>query len=101
MRQPKYGAGDGGVLCQDVAEKLTHVERDAGGFTAGGTEMVETGKPTDLELVKCEVCLKEIPKSEAQNAEAVDYVAYFCGLECYGEWEAERVKERTREAGEP
>jgi len=63
--------------------------------------MVETRKPTDLELVKCEICLKEIPKSEAQNAEAVDYVAYFCGLECYEAWEAERVKERTREAGEP
>ena len=63
--------------------------------------MVETTKLTTAELVKCEVCLKEIPKSEAQNAEARDYVAYFCGLECYEEWETERVKERTQEAGEP
>ena len=63
--------------------------------------MVETTKLTTAELVKCEVCLKEIPKSEAQNAEARDYVAYFCGLECYEEGEAERVKERTQEAGEP
>lgn len=63
--------------------------------------MVEITKLTAAELVKCEVCLKEIPKSEAQSAEALDYVTYFCGLECYEEWEAERVKERTQEAGEP
>ncbi len=63
--------------------------------------MIETGKLTDVELVKCEVCLKEIPKSDAQSAEALDYVAYFCGLECYEEWEAAEMKERTQEAGEP
>ncbi len=50
--------------------------------------MIETTKPTNVELVKCEVCLKEIPKSEAQNAEARDYVAHFCGLECYAKWKA-------------
>jgi len=63
--------------------------------------MIETTKLTDVELVKCEVCLKEVPKCEAQNAEARDYVTYFCGLECYGEWEVEEMKERTQEAGEP
>ena len=63
--------------------------------------MIETPKLTDTELVKCEVCLKEVPKSEAQSAEARDYVAYFCGLECYQEWEAAEMKERTQEAGEP
>lgn len=63
--------------------------------------MIATAKPTVLELVKCEVCLKEIPKSDAQSAEARDYVAYFCGLECYEEWEAEEMKQRTKEAGEP
>ena len=63
--------------------------------------MTETAKLTDVELVKCEVCLKEVPNSGAQSAEARDYVAYFCGLECYEEWEAVEMKERTREAGEP
>ena len=63
--------------------------------------MVETTKLTTAELVKCEVCLKEIPKSEAQNAEARDYVAYFCDLKCYEDWVAEQMEERTREAGEP
>ena len=40
----------------------------------------------DLELVECEVCLKEIPASEAKNEEASDYVLHFCGLECFDKW---------------
>ena len=38
------------------------------------------------DLVPCKVCLTEIPKSEAKVDEASDYVAYFCGLECYDKW---------------
>lgn len=38
------------------------------------------------EQVSCEVCNKEIPLSEAKRFEAEDYVAYFCGLDCYSEW---------------
>lgn len=38
------------------------------------------------EHVTCAVCLKEVPRSEAQVAEAVDYVAYFCGLDCFERW---------------
>jgi len=36
--------------------------------------------------VNCAVCLKEIPKSEAKSAEAIDYVMYFCGLDCFEKW---------------
>jgi hypothetical protein len=36
--------------------------------------------------VPCEVCLKEIPKSEASVPEAVDYFVYFCGPGCYDKW---------------
>lgn len=36
--------------------------------------------------VACDVCLREIPASEARSEEASDYVMYFCGLECYGKW---------------
>ena len=36
--------------------------------------------------VPCAHCLKEVPVSEAKVAEAIDYVAYFCGLECYAKW---------------
>ena len=38
------------------------------------------------EKISCEVCHKEIPLSEANRFEAQDYVAHFCGLECYSTW---------------
>tara|TARA_R110002073_G_scaffold302015_1_gene469600 strand:+ start:176 stop:346 length:171 start_codon:yes stop_codon:yes gene_type:complete len=43
-------------------------------------------KPLDPELVPCDICLKEIPISEAKSEEAVDYVLYYCSLECYAKW---------------
>ena len=46
-----------------------------------------------VERVFCEVCLKEVPKSEAAMAEARDYVAYFCGLDCYRKWMDQRSVE--------
>jgi Domain of unknown function (DUF3330) len=45
-------------------------------------------KPEEPLTVPCEVCLKEIPRSEAVNAEATDYVVHFCGLDCYRTWAA-------------
>ncbi len=41
----------------------------------------------DPERAFCEVCLKQVPRSEAAMAEARDYVAYFCGLDCYDKWQ--------------
>jgi len=47
-------------------------------------------KPVEEEpRVACEICLKEVPRSEAAIAEARDYVAYFCGLECYEKWKSQ------------
>ena len=36
--------------------------------------------------VRCEVCMTEIPRSEARSAEGTEYVRYFCGLDCYEKW---------------
>ncbi len=54
----------------------------------------ETLHPSDPPPVQCEVCLKEVPPSEAQSAEGSDYVLYFCGLECYQEWREKQSEER-------
>lgn len=43
----------------------------------------------DVSSVSCEVCLKEVPRSEATVPEAVDYVVYFCGIDCYRQWKAQ------------
>lgn len=49
-------------------------------------------KPIDAECVACEVCMKEVPKSEATIPEAMDYVVYFCGLDCYEKWKNQHAK---------
>jgi len=52
--------------------------------------MSESEKPTELKKVACDICLKEVPKSEAKMDEASDYVLYFCGLDCYEKWREEK-----------
>ncbi len=44
------------------------------------------------EQVSCEVCLKEVPISTAVDFEVGDYVAHFCGLECYAQWKGRDSK---------
>lgn len=48
--------------------------------------MKDRPKPHQDHTIACQICLKEVPKSEAANAEADDYVLYFCGVDCYQEW---------------
>lgn len=54
--------------------------------------MKTNDKPVKVEQVACEICLREVPLTEAIVPEAADYVAHFCGLECYQEWKNQREK---------
>ena len=56
--------------------------------------MNNTSQRQEIGLVACEICIKEIPISEAKSEEATDYVMYFCGLECYAIWKAQQHKEK-------
>lgn len=58
--------------------------------------MREQRKPDADTHVPCEVCMKEIPVSEARSEEASDYVAHFCGLECYAKWKQQEDKKSLR-----
>ena len=42
--------------------------------------------PEAPEIINCEICLKEVPVSNASSAEVHEYTLYFCGLECYDQW---------------
>lgn len=55
--------------------------------------MIEATTSAGQDLVSCEVCLKEVPRSEAAVPEAADYVAYFCGLACYQQWQAQQAQD--------
>jgi hypothetical protein len=59
--------------------------------------MATTDYPAEVTLVSCDVCLKEVPISEAVVAEATDYVVHFCGLECYQRWKSQRDAPRPQD----
>lgn len=48
--------------------------------------MVKPSDSSDVELIPCDICRKEVPLSAAVVPEAADYVAHFCGLDCYEKW---------------
>ena len=62
-------------------------------ITMGAIVMNSKQSTDSWELVDCEICLKEIPLSEAKNEEATDYVMYFCGLECFEKWKESKGAE--------
>ena len=55
--------------------------------------MKDSSQKQKDDLVACEICMKEIPVSEAKSEEANDYVAHYCGLECYALWKAQEHKD--------
>jgi hypothetical protein len=61
--------------------------------------MTTVGKSIDVERIACEICLKEVPKSEAKVSEATDYFVYFCGLECYDRWKSQSAKPNDKVKG--
>ncbi|MCW8829948.1 MAG: DUF3330 domain-containing protein [Gammaproteobacteria bacterium] len=56
--------------------------------------MNDHNKSTEIENIPCEICLQEIPQSEAKIIEVDDYVVNFCGLECYEKWRAEEPEKK-------
>ena len=57
--------------------------------------MTDVKKPLEDEKVACEICIKEVPISEAKSEEASDYVYHFCGLECYAKWREQSKKDEN------
>ena len=52
------------------------------------------------EQVRCEVCKKEVPRADAVDFEVGDYVAHFCGLECYAQWKGREATTGVAEDGD-
>jgi hypothetical protein len=59
--------------------------------------MTKIDRPVEPETVACEICMKEVPASEAKTAEGTDYVLHFCGLDCFAKWQ----EQAQREEGKP
>ncbi len=60
--------------------------------------MTSHDKPVELEPVQCDVCMKEVPASEAIVPEATDYVVHFCGLECFEKWKEQSDNSKDQDS---
>ncbi len=58
--------------------------------------MATSDKPVEVPLIACEMCMKEVPATEATSSEAMDYVAHFCGLECFEKWKKQGGKPKDQ-----
>ena len=58
--------------------------------------MTRADRAIDVERVPCEVCRKEVPKSESVVPEAADYLIHFCGLDCFDKWKQQRSESPSR-----
>jgi len=56
--------------------------------------MIHEANVEDQELISCEVCLKSVPKQDSHSVEVDEYVAYFCGLDCYDVWAKKTEEEK-------
>ena len=93
--QTQHGVG------HTVEGQHTIVTEARGPLTGNKEGTMTTGdKRVELGRVACEICLKEVPRSEATVPEATDYVAYFCGLDCYEKWKSQSG-ETAREPEKP
>jgi hypothetical protein len=61
----------------------------------------KTEAPIVTTQIACDVCLREVPISEAVVPEAADYFAHFCGLECYQKWQNQKPKSDPKEKKQP
>lgn len=60
--------------------------------------MKHTADTREEEKISCASCMKDIPRSAAKSSEAAGYTVYFCGAECFSEWnrQAERFGLKQR-----
>lgn len=63
--------------------------------------MTAANMPTEEGLVACEICLREVPVSEAQCPEVVEYVVYFCGTDCYTKWVGQGAETKPEPGAPP
>lgn len=60
-------------------------------------DMADKPATDENELIACQICLKEVPQSEAKIAEAQDYVMHFCGLDCYQQWQQKQANNSNKD----
>jgi len=69
-------------------------------LTPGGGVVAQCADEAACVVVRCAVCLKEVPADAVNVADAQDYVHHFCGLDCLDTWRKQAGAPRP-EAAKP
>ena len=69
-------------------------------LTPSGAQVLDCGSDDQCTVLTCEMCLTELPESDAIREEAADYIAHFCGLDCLELWRRQG-KRRSTDRQEP
>lgn len=56
--------------------------------------------PREEERTACASCMKDIPLSAAKSSEASGYTLYFCGTDCYSEWNRQAERAHLKQPAE-
>lgn len=56
--------------------------------------------PLPEEKISCASCMKDIPRSAAKSSEASGYTLYFCGTDCYSEWNRQAERNHLKQPTE-
>lgn len=62
--------------------------------TPAGATIANCDDVEGCKVVSCAACLKDIPPDLALSSEGPDYVQYFCGLDCLGQWQDKSRKDK-------
>jgi hypothetical protein len=67
-------------------------------FNPAGALVAQCSDEDFCTVLRCEVCLEEIPADAVGLSDTQDYVHHFCGLDCLGVWQ-DRAAMRGTESG--
>jgi hypothetical protein len=63
-------------------------------LTPAGAPVMDCEHDHECTVLTCDFCLKELPENNGIREEGQDYIAHFCGLECFEAWQQRHAHEK-------
>ncbi len=64
--------------------------------TPAGAPVLDCEHDHECTVLTCDFCLKELPSGNGLHEEGKDYIAHFCGLECFEAWQKRHGRDRAQ-----
>lgn len=56
-------------------------------LSPSGAPVLACENDHECTVLTCDFCLKELPPNNGMREEGKDYIAHFCGLDCFEAWQ--------------